>query len=223
MNVAQVFIKNISFKWRFVLEGYITVRAQSKFEYEDRKSLFIGEAMPVACEEDALEFISYVKKKYPDANHHVYAYVLRENSIMRFSDDREPQGTAGMPVLDAIRKNSCTDVVIVVTRYFGGTLLGTGGLVRAYTSAAIGALNSAEIINYDVYSVYKIKVSYSDYQKLLPMLESVNFRIEDTKYSDSVELFGKIKKSLSDMIEKNLTEITSGRAEYQKIEEKFDF
>lgn len=205
------------------MESYITVKTQSKFEYEDRKSLFIGEAVPVSTEKEALDFISYVKKKYPDANHHVYAYVLRENSIMRFSDDREPQGTAGMPVLDAIRKNSCTDVVIVVTRYFGGTLLGTGGLVRAYTAAAIGALNKAEIINYDIYSVYRIKISYSDYQKVLPAFDAINFRIEDTKYSDLVEVYGKIKKSESEHLEKSLIEITSGKVDFKKIEEKFDF
>ena len=125
-------------------ESYITVKGSSYFEYEDRKSVFIGMAMPVSCEADAIAFIESVKKRYPDARHHVYAYVLRENSTMRFTDDREPQGTAGMPVLDIIRKNGCTDVCIVVTRYFGGTLLGTGGLVRAYTSAALGAEQAIE-------------------------------------------------------------------------------
>ena len=111
------------------MQSYITVHHHATFEYEDRKSVFIGEAMPTETEEEALEFIESVKKKFPDARHHVYAYILRENSIMRFSDDREPQGTAGMPVLDAIRKNGLTDTTVVVTRYFGGTLLGTGGLV----------------------------------------------------------------------------------------------
>ena len=138
------------------MESYTTVEHSSVFEYEDRKSVFIGECIPVSSEDEAQAFISRVKKKYSDARHHVYAYVLRENSIMRFSDDREPQGTAGMPVLDAIRKNGCTDTAIVVIRYFGGTLLGTGGLVRAYSSAAIGALNAAEIITYDIYSVFSV-------------------------------------------------------------------
>ena len=98
------------------MESYITIRHRSSFEYEDRKSIFIGEAMPVETEQEALAFIESVKKHYPDARHHVYAYVLRENSIMRFTDDREPQGTAGMPVLDIIRKNGLTDTVVVVTR-----------------------------------------------------------------------------------------------------------
>ena len=160
------------------MESYTTVHKVADFEYEDRKSIFIGTAAPVKTEAEALDFIAFIKKKYPDARHHVYAYVLRENSIMRFSDDREPQGTAGMPVLDAIRKNGCTDTAIVVIRYFGGTLLGTGGLVRAYSSAAIGALNAAEIITYDIYSVFSVFASYSDYQKLLPLFSECGFKIE---------------------------------------------
>ena len=205
------------------MDSYTTVEHQSRFEYEDRKSIFIGEAMPVSTEADALDFIAYVKKKYPDARHHVYAYVLRENSIMRFSDDREPQGTAGMPVLDAIRKNGCTDTVIVVTRYFGGTLLGTGGLVRAYTSAALGALKDANIITYDLFCLMKISVSYSDYQKICVPLSECGFYTEDTKYSDSVTLIGKAKKDSVDIITKKATEITSGRLNIEIIEEKFDF
>ena len=91
------------------MQGYITVKNRSYFEYEDRKSVFIGQACPVSTEAEALAFIDSVRKKYPDARHHVYAYVLRENSTMRVTDDHEPQGTAGMPVLDIIRKNGCTD------------------------------------------------------------------------------------------------------------------
>ena len=101
------------------MQGYTTIKKVSHFEYEDRKSVFIGNAAPVSSEEEALNFLESVRKKYSDARHHVYAYVLRDNSIMRFSDDHEPQGTAGMPVLDVIRKNGVTDAVIVVTRYFG--------------------------------------------------------------------------------------------------------
>ena len=149
------------------MNSYITVKERSHYEYEDRKSIFIGEAMPVSSEAEALSFIDGVRKRYPDARHHVYAYFLRENSTMRFTDDREPQGTAGMPVLDSIRKRGVTDAVVVVTRYFGGTLLGTGGLVRAYTAAAVGALEAATIIKYDIYAVVSINISYSDYNKIL--------------------------------------------------------
>ena len=101
------------------MEAYDTVLEHSSFEYEDKKSIFIGEAAPVTDESEAISFIESVKKRYPDATHHVYAYVLRANSTARFTDDREPQGTAGMPVLDSIRKNGIVDAVVVVTRYFG--------------------------------------------------------------------------------------------------------
>jgi len=203
--------------------SYTTIQYPAIFEYEDRKSVFIGESMPISTEQDALDFISQIKKKYPDAKHHVYAYILRENSIMRFSDDREPQGTAGMPVLDAIRKNGCTDIVIVVTRYFGGTLLGTGGLVRAYSTAALGALKKGNIITYDLYSEIKITCSYSDYQRVLPYLEEIGFYIDDTDFSDSVTLLGKIIQTQLEELTRNLIEITSARCEIQHLGEKFDF
>lgn len=205
------------------MEGYITIKKPSSFEYEDRKSVFIGQAMPVSTEKEALAFIESVRKRYPDARHHVYAYVLRENSIMRFTDDREPQGTAGMPVLDIIRKRGCTDTVIVVTRYFGGTLLGTGGLVHAYTSAALGALEAAEIIRYDVYAKVSIKVNYSDYGKISASLSELGFRTEDTIYDADVSIIGSIIKGRVDEIEENLIEITSGRADFKVLGEEFSY
>ena len=179
--------------------------------------------MPVSTESDALAFIDSVKRRYPDARHHVYAYVLRENSTMRFTDDREPQGTAGMPVLDVIRKNGCTDVAIVVTRYFGGTLLGTGGLVKAYTSAAVGALDNAEIIRYDVYSTAEFEVGYSDYGKITTMLSDIGFRISDTIFEENVKISGSILKSNLDSLKEKMTEITSGRVEITVVSEKFEY
>ena len=162
-------------KYRIILdEGY--------GEIEEKKSRFICSMKPVHTEEEAIAFIEYCKKKYSDANHHVYAYVLRDNSLLRYSDDREPQGTAGVPVLDSIRKRGCTDTCVVVIRYFGGTLLGTGGLVRAYTSAAAGAIENAGVITYDVYSVLRIVTSYSDYQKLIPLFEK--FKRTGPKFND---------------------------------------
>ena len=205
------------------MNGYTTVLKRSYFELEDRKSRFIGEAMPVSNEAEAIAFIDSVKKKFPDATHHVYAYVLRENSTARFTDDREPQGTAGMPVLDSIRKNGITDVVVVVTRYFGGTLLGTGGLVRAYSGAALGALKDAEIAHYDVYATVEIEVSYSDYQKIGLILEQFGFRTEGTVYSDKVGIEGSVlADEYASMLEK-LTEATSGRIKCDKIREIFSY
>ncbi len=205
------------------MESYTTILNEATYEYEDRKSVFISTAAPVKSEEEALSFIAYVKKKYPDARHHVYAYVLRENSLMRFSDDREPQGTAGMPVLDAIRKNGCTNTVIVVTRYFGGTLLGTGGLVHAYSSAALGALKAAQIITYDVYSEYSLVCNYSDFQRLGNVFIELGFRIEDTIYSENITILGRVIKKNETLFEEKLVQTTSGRIRTEKLGEKFDF
>ena len=204
-------------------ESYTTVLDYGKFEYEDRRSVFIGECMPVSTESEAIAFIESVKKKYPDARHHVYAYVLRENFTARFTDDHEPQGTAGMPVLDTIRKSGCTDTVIVVTRYFGGTLLGTGGLVRAYTAAASGALSAAKIITYDIYSTVEVRTGYSDYQRLGAIFTECDFRTENTDYSDEIVITGRVRSSALDVLEKKLTEATAGRIKITKIGEKYDF
>lgn len=205
------------------MESYITIKHSSYFEYEDKKSVFIGQACPVSTEGEAIAFIDAVKKKYPDARHHVYAYVLRENFTMRFTDDHEPAGTAGMPVLDVIRKNGCTDMVIVVTRYFGGTLLGTGGLVRAYTASALGALESAEIIRYDIYSSLKISVSYSDYGKITTALSDLGFRIEDTIYDTGVTLHGRIVKGNLETMKSTLVELTAGRIDMEILSEEYGY
>ncbi len=205
------------------MDSYVTVHHRSKFEFEDRKSVFIGEVLPVSTEAEALAFLDSVKKKYPDARHHVYAYVLRDNAIMRFSDDGEPQGTAGMPILDIIRKKGLTDIVIVVTRYFGGTLLGTGGLVHAYSASALGAIEAARVITYDLYTEVSFKVTYSDYQKLSVLFSEFEFRVEDTSFLADVEIIGRVVKSRLESFEKNLTETTSGRAKLEILGEKFDF
>ena len=205
------------------MDSYITVHHRSKFEFEDRKSVFIGEVLPVSTETEALSFLDSVKKKYPDARHHVYAYVLRDNAIMRFSDDGEPQGTAGMPILDIIRKKGLTDIAIVVTRYFGGTLLGTGGLVHAYSASALGAIEAAEVITYDLYTEVSFKVSYSDYQKLQMLFSEFEFRVEDTSFLTDVEIVGRVVKTKLGDFEKKLTETTSGRSKLEILGEKFDF
>lgn len=205
------------------MNGYTTLAGNGRYEYEDRKSVFIGLCAPVSTESDALAFIEAVRKRYSDAKHHVYAYSLRENSIARFSDDREPQGTAGIPVLDALRKKEIVDAVIVVVRYFGGTLLGTGGLVRAYSASAVGAVENAGELNYDNYSFYEVELSYSDHGKATSVLEGGDFRVTDIRYTDRVSVFGKIKTALEDSFVKSLVETTGGRSSVKKINEKFDF
>ena len=205
------------------MHSYTTVKEYAEYRFEDRKSVFLGFVSPVTTEAEALLFVADIKKRYPDARHWVYAYVLRENSLMRYTDDKEPQGTAGMPVLDVIRKNGCTDTVIVVVRYFGGTLLGTGGLVRAYTAAATGALNNAQIITYDTYSEFKINLGYSDFQKVQAKLPELSFRVKDTKYADTVIVLGNIKKDKAEIFEKKIQETVGGRAKIDYLGDKFDF
>ena len=216
-------MRNISLTMGEGMKSYKTIHHRSRFEYEDRKSVFIGEAIPAASESEVLSFIDSVKKHYPDARHHVYAYILRDNAIMRFSDDGEPQGTAGMPILDIIRKKGLTDIAIVVTRYFGGTLLGTGGLVHAYSASAQGAIDEAQVITYDLYTEVSISVSYSDYQKLSILFSEFGFRTEDTDYGADVEILGRVLSSNVDLFIHKLTEITSGRAKSEILGEKFDY
>ena len=204
------------------MDSYITVKKYASFEYEDRKSIFIGEVSPVSSESDAIAFIEQVKKRYPDARHHVYAYVLRENSISRFTDDHEPQGTAGMPILDVIRKKGLVDICVVVTRYFGGTLLGTGGLVRAYTSSAVGAIENACIVKFDIYAEVTLTMTYSDYGKVSQKLDGLSFTSEDVEFSDNVTILGNVPRADYDAFCRALTEITSGRASCELIGESFD-
>lgn len=205
------------------MKSYKTIHHRSRFEFEDRKSVFIGEALPVKKEAEALAFLDSVKKHYPDARHHVYAYVVRENAIMRFSDDGEPQGTAGIPILDIIRKKELTDIAIVVTRYFGGTLLGTGGLVHAYSASALGAIDEAQVITYDLYTEVSICVSYSDYQKIGTLLSDFEFRTEDTNFGAEVEILGRVLSAKVTSFVEKLIEITSGRAKSEILDEKFDY
>ena len=115
---------------------YVTVEREAVDEFIEKKSRFIGSCRPVQTEEEALDFIAKLKSQYWDASHNVYAYILREGNIARFSDDGEPQGTAGIPVIDTLKKAGVVDAVVVATRYFGGILLGGGGLIRAYSHTA---------------------------------------------------------------------------------------
>jgi uncharacterized YigZ family protein len=205
------------------VEDYTTLKGYGTYSYEEKKSVFIGECMPVKSENEALSFINNIKKKYSDARHHVYAYILKENSIMRFSDDHEPQGTAGLPVLDSMRKKGIVDAVVVVTRYFGGTLLGTGGLVRAYTEAAVGAVEEANVITFTMFRNCSIEVSYSDYQKIQTVLSSFSFRTEQTDYRENVTIEGRVLLPDEDALFEAISEQTGGRATCLAGDAVYDF
>ena len=203
-------------------KDYITLAHYGTSTYEEKRSVFIGEASPVTTEEEALAFIASVKAKYPDARHHVYAYLLRENSKNRYSDDHEPQGTAGLPVLDVLRKGGFTDGVIVVTRYFGGTLLGAGGLVRAYTAAAAGAVREAGTLTYRTYRPVSLRMTYTDYNRLLPEIERRGIRILDSEYAEDVTLSLTMPAEEYDGFALSMTELSAGRAILTPSDEVFD-
>ena len=205
------------------MEDYTTLKEYGTYTYEEKKSVFIGECMPVKTEEEAISFLNNIKKKYSDARHHVYAYILKDNSIMRVSDDHEPQGTVGMPVLDSMRKRGCVDAVVVVTRYFGGTLLGTGGLVRAYTEAAVGAVAAAGVITFTTFTRCAIEVNYSDYQKIQSILSESEFRTEETEYRENVTIIGRVLLPKAETFFVALSEQTGGRAVCTAIEDVYDF
>ena len=140
------------------MKGYITLGVPAEDRFTEKKSVFIGNAARVETEEEAIAFVKKIKAKYPDARHNVYAYILRENNLSRFTDDGEPHGTAGMPVMSVLRGKNLVDCAVVVTRYFGGTLLGTGGLVRAYGKSAKEGLLAAGIAGYGIYAFFRRQI-----------------------------------------------------------------
>lgn len=190
----------------------VTLGKSASAELVEKKSVFIGYASPVSNEAEALEFIAKIKKKHADARHNVYAYMLRDGACARYSDDGEPQGTAGIPVLDIIRKSGFSDAVIVVTRYFGGILLGAGGLVRAYSAAAKLAVDAAGIVVYDVFRVFTLKCSYQDYGKLSPLLSAGNIIQDSVDFAENVTLSLAIPEEEQPAFLTSCAEITAGRA-----------
>lgn len=165
-----------------------TVANDIRTEFTEKKSVFISDIFFVSTEEEASERLEAIKKIYPDATHHCWAYRLRDNGREKCSDDGEPQGTAGMPILNVIKSNGITDVIVVVTRYFGGILLGAGGLVRAYTKGAadaVSAAGKAEIIGR---TVFEITYGYDKHKTAGKIIEKFGGIILSSDYSDSVTL-----------------------------------
>ncbi|MBE6584510.1 MAG: YigZ family protein [Ruminococcaceae bacterium] len=204
-------------------ELYTTLAGEGSDEFEERRSLFIGHAKHIVSEEEAQQFIKQKKKEYGDATHNCWAYVLKGGIVARYSDDGEPQGTAGMPILDVIRKSGVSDAVVVVTRYFGGILLGAGGLVRAYSHGASIALDAANIITYEKYAELKLACSYSDYQKYAVVLPAFNAIIDDTEFSDKVTVSFAIKETVVSSLSDKITEMSGGRDRVERTGERFDY
>lgn len=196
------------------------MKAQYKIVYEggtseiiEKKSRFIATVAPVKTEEEALEFIESLKKKYWNASHNCMAYVIGENQeLLRFSDDGEPGGTAGKPILDVILGAKLHNAAIVVTRYFGGTLLGTGGLVRAYSSAAQAGLLASKIITRISGFKLKITTDYNGLGKIQYILGEKKIQILDSEYTDIVVLYALVPSDMLEQIQSDITEGTAGRA-----------
>jgi len=195
----------------------ITLAKEVSVEMEERKSVFIGHAKPVSSEEEARAFIDAKKKEYHDATHNVYAYFLNGGAVARYSDDGEPQGTAGMPVLNVVKLSGATDLCVVVTRYFGGILLGAGGLVRAYSASAKQAIDAAGMAVFEDYAVLQIKVSYSDYQKLTVALEKLGASEDSCDFGEDVSVLTAIVKKREDEIRQTVSELTYGKGQVTLI------
>jgi len=204
-------------------ELYTTLAGEGSDEFEEKRSLFIGHAKHITSEEEAMEFVKAKKKEYSDATHNCWAYLLKGGIVARYSDDGEPQGTAGVPMLETIRKSGVCDAVVVVTRYFGGILLGAGGLVRAYSHGAKVALDAAEIVTYEKYTELSLTCSYSDYQKYSVVLPTFNAIIDSTDFTDKVTVCFAIKETFVDALNKKITEMSGGKNSLEVIGERFDF
>lgn len=198
------------------MSDYKSIHKYGRDEIIINKSKFIGTAKPVYTEEEAIEFIESIKKEYKDATHNVYAYVIGQNSnVQRFSDDGEPSGTAGMPVLNVINQENLKNVAVVVTRYFGGILLGAGGLVRAYTKGAKIGLESGVIVEKNLYYNVYFTIDYTLLGKVENELLKNNFIIKDKTYEENVGIKLLIKENEINIIKDLVSELTSGKKDIE--------
>jgi len=193
------------------LFNYKTVKKQATSEIIEKKSRFIAHILPITAEQQALDFIHSLKTKYYDASHNVYAYILRCDNIQRYSDDGEPSGTAGIPTLDVIRKENLVDVCVVITRYFGGTLLGAGGLVRAYTKAAKSGIDDAGILERKLCYEYKVTADYTLLGKIQNEAANLGCVSGEVEYKENVTLTFFVPHNIT-CFEEKMIDITNGRA-----------
>lgn len=200
---------------------YRTIRAAASAEFVEKRSRFIGYISPVTTQQDAIAFIDSIKSKHWDATHNVPAYIIRNGNICRFSDDGEPQGTAGMPVLDVLRKSGVTDVVTVATRYFGGILLGGGGLVRAYSHTASIALQAAQIITMRECLLLSLTCDYGRYGRVASLVPECGGVTDDTVFEEKVTVKFHLAPELLGAFRKKLADATNGQVDVTEDGKKF--
>lgn len=196
------------------MSNYKSIHKFGRDEIVINKSRFIGSAMPVSTEEEALEFIERIKKEFKDASHNVYAYSIGENAnLQRFTDDGEPSGTAGMPMLSVINMENLRNVAVVVTRYYGGVLLGAGGLVRAYTKGAKIGLDSGLIVDKILFYEVTVRVDYTLLGKMENELTKNKFIIKDKVYEENVSLTVLSTEDDLEKLKSTIDEVTSGKSD----------
>lgn len=203
-------------------EGYKTVRCAASGEFEEKRSRFIGNASPVKTEDEAFGFISSVRSQNRKARHNVYAYILRSSNRSGYSDDGEPQGTGGIPVLEVLRKEGLTDVCVVVTRYFGGVLLGTGGLARAYGTACKLAVDNAGISEICRCSEFKIRCGYSVYGKISHLIAQPDVKKTGESFSDEVQTRLLVRSDFSEELKKNLIDAANGKLQIEETKDIYE-
>ncbi len=202
--------------------NYFTISANAKDSFIEKRSEFIGYIAPVKTNDEAVAFINSIKAEHRKAKHNVYAYILREDNISRYSDDGEPQGTAGVPVLDVLKKRGLTDVCVVVTRYFGGILLGGGGLVRAYSHAASLACDAAHIMNMCLCHRLKITADYGMYGKISYLLPNYETITVNSDFGSDVTLEILVLSEKLEALKKELIEVTNGSVDMEDCGELYE-
>lgn len=202
------------------MESYITVSGESVGAYSEKRSRFIATLRHTETEEQAAAFLAEMRSKYWDARHNCYAYSMSGGTLKRFSDDGEPHGTAGKPILDIIDGSGLTDIMIVVTRYFGGVLLGTGGLVRAYSAAAREAVANANRVKMTPCTVYKASCGYSELERLTKLIGDCGGSLENTVYTENVELEFYLENSCCEDFLLKLKETFAARITAEEITQK---
>lgn len=200
------------------VEKRVTLAKEAHAEMEERKSVFIGHAKPVTSEEEARAFIDEIRHQYADATHNVYAYLLNGGAVARYSDDGEPHGTSGVPTLNVLKMSGAMDLVVVVTRYFGGILLGAGGLVRAYSAAAKLAIDEAGLAVFEPWNIVGFTCSYSDYQKITAGMPKTGAVEEDADFGEDVTVTAAVKVENTGVLMTYISETTGGRSSVEILD-----
>lgn len=200
-------------------DSYLTIRSESIIETRVKGSRFIGESFRAATVDEALTRIEAVRKREYRASHHCYAYIIGGPEVAQFkySDDGEPSGTAGRPIYDVLRGDRLTNLLVVVTRYFGGTKLGTGGLVRAYGDAARAVVQESGVREIFVTSEYRLTLDFSQYNQWQREIQKLGAKVVDSEFTDRVTLVVSIRRSQAAKLRESFTEITAGKGEFEEI------